>query len=221
MSPFVRLSLSLLIACSFVIIVFLLLGGDFEEWQVASLDIFKDNKPGYVIVSTIVLALDIFLPVPSSVVMYMNGYMLPMGWAIVTTLSGMLLGAGIGYVFCRYMGRLSKRDVDPGALTLVGKYGPVVILFTRGIPVLSEAVSLVCAYNRISFSSYILWHFLGGVPVAAIYAFCGWYAYESPSFLMSFILCQIFCALCWGIGRGIMKSQSPGRFPGTRGNRAA
>ncbi|MDZ4756979.1 MAG: hypothetical protein SGJ10_02415, partial [Bacteroidota bacterium] len=56
----------------------------------------------YSLVSFIVLASDIILPVPSSIVMYTNGYVLGMAGGSAISLAALMVGSVVGYYLGKY-----------------------------------------------------------------------------------------------------------------------
>ncbi len=89
------------------------------------------------------LALDVFLPVPSSVVSTAAGVFLGFGAGAAVVWSGMMAGCLIGYVVgARGAGAARRLVGDEGlarADRLMRRYGDLTIVLCRPVPVLAEA----------------------------------------------------------------------------------
>src|SRR5687767_2292443 len=70
-----------------------------EEWR-------KNPPPAPAVTAVVVglLATDVFLPVPSSVVATLSGYQLGSAWGTLAAWAGMSLGAVIGFSLARWLG---------------------------------------------------------------------------------------------------------------------
>ena len=159
----------------------------------------------YALLSFLVLASDVVLPVPSSIVMHMNGAVLGASSGIGLSLLSSLLSAVIGY----YIGRLinvrgkslSQATSNERATSLLHRYGGIAVLVTRGFPVLAESVSIVCGYSRMPLRYYLFLNLLGYLPVVTIYGVFGQLGLEGHAFLLSFICSIGVAALFWALGR--------------------
>ncbi len=190
----------LLITIVLVIGTFVFFGG-LENYFTSTLDNLVHHPREYAVASCIILASDILLPVPSSILMYINGYVLgPYAGALLSLVS-LMAGSTVGF----YLGQLTsfglKAKTEEGPDSILSRYGALAIVMTRGIPVLSESICIVCGYNRMRFRKYFLFNFIGYVPLCLLYSFCGSVGYDRNTFLISFI-CSLFISfLFWLFGR--------------------
>lgn len=109
------------------------------------------------------LALDVLLPIPSSIVAALLGARLGFGWGFACGLCGLTVGHVIGY----WLGVLvpaRARDELPAMTTF-----PLVLL-TRPLPVLAEAVAIGAGALRVRFSRFFVPMLLGNTLYAAIMA---------------------------------------------------
>lgn len=190
----------LLITATFITVTFLL----FENLELYFTTLLKNtsnNSLSYAIISILVLASDIVLPVPSSIFMYTNGYVLGTGLGASISLVSLLLGSMVGYYIGRFTSNGAKSANDPGAQSVLAKYGTLSILITRGIPVISESICIVCGYNRMPVRSYLLLNFIGYLPLCILYAFCGQVGYDKDTFLLSFGCSLLISAAFWFLGK--------------------
>ena len=132
-------------------------------------------------VVVIALVADLLLPVPSSVVMVVAGWL---GGAWLGTLLGpigQMGGAWLGYVLARHYGRpwVAARASE-GALaeadTWMGKYGGLVVVLSRPVPMMTETVSCLAGATNMPLRPYLGWSLAGTLPTAAVYAFAGSHA---------------------------------------------
>jgi len=124
------------------------------------------------------LATDIFLPIPSSVVITMAGRTLGFAMATIVAWLGMTLGAIIAFVIARRFGRrLVCRFCDeeeiPRIDRLSRRLGPMVLVLTRPIPVLAEASVLFLGTTDLPWQRFVLPIGLSNLGIAVTYAKLG------------------------------------------------
>lgn len=169
-----------------------------EDYFNHTLRALLEHPLSYSIASFVILASDILLPVPSSIVMYLNGYVLGTMAGGLLSMCSALCGSALGYYLGRYSARFFKADDQGQAQALLVRYGPAAIFLSRGIPVLAESICIVCGYNRMPFGRYMFLNVLGFVPVCFLQAFLGHLGDESRSlFLLSFGGSILLSAVFW------------------------
>lgn len=183
------------------IILLFLVAGNLEIFFTDLLNKVVQQKMYYTCASAFILASDVLLPVPSSVVMFMNGFVLGKTYGTLLSLLSVLVGATVGYYLGRFTSVGAKARVDNKANVLIEKYGPLAILLTRGIPILAESVCIVCGYNKMRFRSYLIYNTLGYFPVCALYAICGSFGYDKSVFLLAFGCSIIISLAFWFLGK--------------------
>lgn len=164
------------------VVPFLLFGAEVENW----LRGFADHPPAPATTAAIIigiLATDILLPVPSSVVSTLSGWQL--GWwkGTVATWVGMNLGAIIGFALARRWGRpLALRFSKEADLERVREasdaYGPAVLVLTRAVPVFAEASVLLTGIHRLAWRRFLPAVLLSNLGIALAYAAFGDYAQQ-------------------------------------------
>jgi uncharacterized membrane protein YdjX (TVP38/TMEM64 family) len=162
------------------IVPFLFFGARFESW----LRGFAENPPSTAATSALVvglLATDILLPIPSSVISTLSGWQL--GWwrGTLTTWIGMNLGAAIGFSLARHWGHsfaawFSKEEDLDRMRHLSDRYGPYVLVLTRGLPVLAEASVLIAGIHRLGWKRFLPAVLLSNLGIAFAYSAFGDYA---------------------------------------------
>jgi uncharacterized membrane protein YdjX (TVP38/TMEM64 family) len=189
------------LAVVIAIVISFLLFGDIEVYFIDLLETTRSNPDIFALISFFILSSDILLPVPSSIIMYINGYVL--GWigGSVLSLLALMLGATIGYYLGRFTSVGLKVKTDSNSDRLLKKYGPVAILVSRGIPVISETLCIVCGYNKMNFGRYSAFNFIGYLPLCILYAAFGQIGYDKNTFLFTFGCSLVIAAGFWFIGK--------------------
>ena len=180
--------------------------GRIEEQISTTLNSLQNKKIHYSILSFTILTSDILLPVPSSIVMYLNGYVLGGILGSCISLLSLLTSSIIGY----YIGKLTsiglREKSEKGTNTILAKYGTLSILITRGIPILSESICIVCGYNKVPMKHYLIFNLLGYAPLCLIYAVCGSLGYDKDLFLISFCCSILISFVLWLLGKKFFKT---------------
>ena len=164
------------------VIPFVIFGAWFEE----RLTEITHNPLSATLTATLVigvLATDIFLPVPSSVVTTMSGWQLGWWQGTLASWTGMTLGAVIGFAMARRWGHRFARwfssDTDLERMQEVsGQYGPLVLVLTRAVPVFAEATVLISGIHRLSWRRFLPAIMLSNLGVSLAYSAFGNYAQQ-------------------------------------------
>ena len=186
---------------AFIIIVLYITFGNTELFFERLLKQSSVHASSYAWVSFAALSLDIVLPVPSSIVMYTNGWVLGLMPGALLSSTSLMIGAIVGYYLGKYTSYGLKSKTDPKAQLLINKYGKLAILITRGIPVLSESICMVCGYNKMRLPQYLLFNLIGYLPLSILYAYFGQAGYSHNNFLLSFACSLIIAAAFWFFGQ--------------------
>ena len=162
------------------VLPFLLFGGHFED----RLRGFANDPPSAPATAAAVvslLATDILLPIPSSVVSTLSGWQLGWWHGTLATWTGMNLGAAIGFALARRWGRplalwFSKEDDLERMRVVSDRYGQFFLALTRAVPVFAEASVLIVGIHRLSWRRFLPVVLLSNLGVALAYAAFGDYA---------------------------------------------
>lgn len=138
----------------------------------------------------ILLGSDMFLPVPSSVVMTTNGRLFGfVAGAVVSFLGSMLAWLG-----CYWLGRFfgwtgHRRNGNGDAVSRqVKRYGVGVLIITRPVPILAELAAAACGVARMSFGRFVLGSAAGVLPMSLVYSFVGYHYRNSRSAWVALIV---------------------------------
>lgn len=162
------------------VIPFLFFGGQMDQW----LRGLADDPPSPTATFCLIvglLATDILLPIPSSVISTLSGWQL--GWLVGTfaTWVGMTLGAMIGFALAQRYGHplalWFSRGEDLERMRHVSdQYGPSVLVLTRAMPVFAEASVLIAGIHQMKWRRFLPAILLSNLGIAIAYAALGDYA---------------------------------------------
>lgn len=164
------------------VLPFLLFGGDMETW----LRGVAERPPSTAATTLLVIALlatDIFLPVPSSVVSTLSGWQLGIWLGTLASWLGMNLGAVIGFALARRWGRpfalWFSAEADLARMRSVNdRYGPYLLILTRAMPVFAEASVLLAGVHQLTWRRFVPPVVLSNLGIAVAYSAFGDYAQQ-------------------------------------------
>ena len=174
-----------------ILIPFLLFEREMTAWSLSVARAAADKPLLLGAILAALLAADVVLPIPSSVLSVLGGAMLGFAAGTAAIWCGMSAGCLVGYAIGRSAGHVfSYRIVDEGELergrkTLAGASGAG-LLVTRAIPVLAEGAVLGAGLARYPLGRFALLTSLANLAVAAAYAAIGAFAMETGAFLLLF-----------------------------------
>lgn len=159
------------------IVPFVIWGDQLEPWIETTI---RDLN-GWLLIafSLSAMVVDIFLPVPSSMIGTMLGTRFPWPVTVVLIWSGLTMGACLGFVLARWFGaalvlRLSSGEELQRLQDLAAKHGPRALVLTRGLPVLAEATVLMFGAARLPWRRFFPAVGLANLGLALAYATLGW-----------------------------------------------
>jgi len=191
-----RIVLIFIVLCALIMASFVLWGGaeaGFEQ-QLTKL---ISNRQHYAVFSYFLLASDIVLPVPNSIMMYSNGYVLGVIPGTALSVFSMMTGALAGYYLGKCTAYGSRSKDHEKARIFWEKYGPPAILVTRGIPVVSESICIIGGYAGMPLGRFLLLNLLGYIPVALVFALFGAWGYDKNVFLVSLVVSLVPGGFFW------------------------
>jgi uncharacterized membrane protein YdjX (TVP38/TMEM64 family) len=177
------------ILIAIVIVPFLVFEKQFEQ---LSTWLAQGNASGWATAAAILglLALDVFLPVPSSIVSTGAGVLLGFWRGAAVIWIGMTLGCLLGYVFGAYSAAPARRLVGADGLSRAGKvmdrYGLFAIVICRPIPVLAESSVVFAGLVRSPLVPFLWLTALADLGIALAYAAVGAFSMQAGSFLLTF-----------------------------------
>lgn len=180
MRPFIRPMIVMSLILALPIVPFLLFGEQFTAW----FERWKQQPSSVPTTAAIIIGLlasDILLPTPSSMISTFGGWYL--GWWLGTIVSwiGMSLGATIGFGLAKTWGRpvalwLARESDLERLRDLSARFGPAVLVLTRGVPVLAEASVLLMGIHQLAWRHFLPAVLLSNLGIALAYSAFGDYA---------------------------------------------
>jgi uncharacterized membrane protein YdjX (TVP38/TMEM64 family) len=124
------------------------------------------------------LAVDLFLPVPSSLVMVLSGAAFGVWGGSLLSFVGSVGGEWLGFELVRKYGRrasfLVVSDEEITRLErMFDRYGFEVVVATRALPVAMETMSVVAGFSGMKRARFLLASVIGTAPIVVIYAYAG------------------------------------------------
>jgi len=126
----------------------------------------------------LLLATDVFLPIPSSLVSTLAGSQLGAAGGTAASWIGMSLGAVLGFAIARRFGpRLVAWMTRPDDLrrttALIERFGPLLLVLGRGVPVLAEATVLLFGMHGLTWRRFLPPVLLANLGLALAYSLFG------------------------------------------------
>ncbi len=148
------------------------------------------------------LAADLFLPIPSSLVMVLSGAAFGVLWGSIFSLIGSIGGEWLGFELVRRYGvSASRRIVGDEDLekmrALMARHGAAAVLVTRALPVVMETMSVVAGLSQMSRRSFLVASLLGTLPVAVVYAYAGAVSREVSSLVPAVVMLLAVAGGAW------------------------
>lgn len=157
------------------------LGMTDETWIRDTLTRISEGENGTQIAGALIgglLAGDLVLPVPSSILMTLAGFVCGTVFGTAVSFLGAMLSALIGFHACRRWGRGAFAslvgEVDlPRMERALNDYGAVAILLSRSVPMLTEIMSCLAGLSSMSSRRFLFLSAAGTLPICAVYAWAG------------------------------------------------
>lgn len=206
-----RWAVLLLVVAGFVVVSKLLiedlLGLSLEGLATAWLAV---AGPGSAAAIVILLAVDIFLPVPSSLIMVLSGAAFGVLWGAVLSLVGSIAGEWLGFELVRRYGRrASSAMVGDEELARLGaffeRYGTAAIVMTRPLPIVMETMSVVAGLSRMSRGAFLVASFVGTTPIVFVYAYAGAKSRAVANLAPAVVMLVAVAGLGWLIYRSMAR----------------
>ena len=169
--------LPMIVVVAIPIVPFLLFGSRVDAW----LSAWRQDPPAWpVVMSAVVLLLatDVFLPIPSSLVSTLAGSQLGTLGGTAASWIGMSAGAVLGFAVARRFGPplvawLTRPDDLVRTARLVQRFGPMLLVLSRGVPVLAEATVLLFGMHGLAWRRFLPPVLLSNLGLALAYAMFG------------------------------------------------
>ena len=156
------------------------------------------THPGVVAAVAIIslLASDIFLPIPATIVMVLSGALFGTFEGALISLIGSLLGNWIGFeLMHRFGATMCKRFVSEAQFRrmepLLKRFGSIAIVVSRPVPIMMETLSFLAGLARMPRAVFLAASLAGTVPVCLLYGYAG-----ASSMEMKSVVPALFTIIC-------------------------
>jgi uncharacterized membrane protein YdjX (TVP38/TMEM64 family) len=170
-----------------------------ERWLSAN----DDHAWLFALTGAAVLAADVLLPIPSSIVGTMLAARLGFGAGFAAAFAGMMVGQSAAYFVSRALLR-KRAGALPVAPTLMA------VFLSRPVPVLAEAVAVAAGAARLSWPQFLLACGAGNFIYAAALALNGAQLLPCDMTGAGLLLPMLLPAMAWLVWRKIRRSPHQG-----------
>ena len=181
MRPLLRASILIGAFLLVPIIPFLFLGESFESQVDAFLRAQAEmSSVTHCLLVIAALAIDIFLPIPSSAISTYAGGVLGTGLATFASWIGLTAGSIVGFGLARLLGRpfavrLAGADDVERIEQFTQRFGPLALVLTRALPILAESCVLLMGATQLSWRRFMPPVVVCNFVIALTYSACGEY----------------------------------------------
>lgn len=200
-----RIACCLAATIAVVLIPFVLFGSQVEDWTSGTLSAEASRSHAGVLIFGL-LASDILAPIPSSLVCTAAGASLGAVAGTLVAAGGLTCGCLLGFWLARGLGpqgsRHVLRDPDLDALaTAFRRYGLVVLVLCRPVPLLAEASVLVAGITSMPPGRVLAVTAAANLAVAGAYSWLGGSADDATSFALVLAVSCALPAMTWAAVR--------------------
>jgi uncharacterized membrane protein YdjX (TVP38/TMEM64 family) len=153
------------------------------------------------------LVADVFLPIPSSLVMIAHGALYGVWVGALLSLTGSVGATLVGFAVGRRGGalveRLVSREERARVDLLLLRWGPLAVVVTRPVPLLAETVAILAGASPLGWGRVTLAAVAGSLPGALLYALAGAMAADFRSGVLVFGLVLLVAAFFYVVSRWI------------------
>jgi uncharacterized membrane protein YdjX (TVP38/TMEM64 family) len=173
-----------------------------------------DAGPSAAAVMIALLAIDIFIPVPSSIVMVLSGAVFGVGWGALLAFVGSVGGEWLGFELARRYGaawfsRFIGNEAERRRLNhILATHGAAAVAVTRAVPVVMETISVVAGLSAMKRRTFLLASAVGTAPIVIVYAYAGAASRESDSLVPAVVILVAVAAGGWVWYRAIRTAPS-------------
>lgn len=160
-----------------------------------------DAALSFAAAGSLVLMLDIVLPMPSSIVGTLMGGRLGFWGGFGATWLGLTIGHMLGYLLGRFIfTRVDAKFAEAPTL--------LVVFLSRPVPIFSEAMAVAAGAGKISFLPFVMAASSGNLVYSAVLAGNGAALLPDAYYAVSLLVPMLLPAIAWLIWRRTTKSRT-------------
>jgi len=148
------------------------------------------------------LAADVFLPIPSSLIMVLSGAAFGVAGGAALALVGSIAGEWLGFELVRRYGRrLSARLIGDEEFVRFNRFferhGAAAVLVTRPLPIVMETMSIVAGLSTMKRSVFLAASLAGTAPIVLVYAYTGAFSREAGTIVPAVVILAAVMTASW------------------------
>jgi uncharacterized membrane protein YdjX (TVP38/TMEM64 family) len=194
-----------------VFVIFWALGYSIEELPSGVSGVIRRGGLPAAGIGVFLLIIDVFLPVPSSLVMVAHGALFGVWLGTLLSVVGQMGAALLGYAVGRAGGPMMERMVPPEDRVrgerFIERWGALAMVVSRPIPLFAETVAILAGTARIGWARSMIAAGAGSLPPALLYALTGAVASSFGSAALMFGFVMLITAIFWLVGRKLGEKQ--------------
>ena len=157
---------------------------------------------GSALAVVLLLAIDMLIPIPSSLVMILSGAAFGVVWGSVISLVGSIGGEWLGFELVRRYGRrLSARLIGDEEFVRFNRFferhGAAAVLVTRPLPIVMETMSIVAGLSTMKRSVFLAVSLAGTAPIVLVYAYAGAFSREAGTIVPAVVILAAVMTASW------------------------
>ena len=135
------------------------------------------------------LIIDVFIPIPSTILIAMSGSLFNFWGGTLLTLGGSMVASLLAYGVGRYgsqaiINRLVSTD-ELNEMTLWSNaYGKWAVVLARSLPMMAETVGISAGVGHMHLASFMFYTLIGTLPICVMYVLAGTQAEQVEEILM-------------------------------------
>lgn len=173
--------------------------------------------PGWPAAAVVIglLAIDLLIPVPSSIVMVLSGAVFGVWWGAVLAFIGSVGGEWLGFELARRYGaswfsRLIGDEAERSRLDrILATHGAAAVAVTRALPIVMETMSVVAGLSAMPRRTFLLASAIGTAPIVIVYAYAGAASRQAGSLVPAIVILVAVAAGGWFWYRGSLRERRP------------
>jgi uncharacterized membrane protein YdjX (TVP38/TMEM64 family) len=167
------------------------------------------------------LAMDLFLPIPSSIVMVLSGAAFGVFWGALLSLVGSVGGEWLGFELVRHYGRRASArivgDEEIDRLSRVfAQHGAAAVAVTRALPVVMETMSVVAGLSSMTRKTFLVASLIGTGPIVFVYAWAGAVSRQTNNVIPAVIMLIAVALFGWVLFRARMSRTADPTLPSSQ-----
>lgn len=155
------------------------------------------------------LLADVFIPIPSSVIMIahgaafgvLQGFLLSLG----TSVGGAMIGWWVGSKGSPVMDRIVTPEEKRQANAFILRYGLMAIIISRLLPIVAETVAIMSGTTNLGWKRVLVATTIGAIPPALIYAIAGSATDSFASGILVTVGVVLLAGIAWMVGKRLVE----------------